>query len=263
MLTFLLILLVVWFALAVLLAAGSLAIQGYIYSEPVGDIFWRAPAAAGAVTAFIGFWCFANYRAADPKAQQLPYETILTSAATEDMTEPVREFWAEKAGTRVHYLIFKDPTTVPVSYRYQDDNKKPFRHDGVEAIILKEGDVKAPTEVVFRADPKTNRYVEEGGKRYMNADNFGRIFTPRPSRSAFMLVLNALHLVVWFLAVWLLLRFQWTHALGIAAACWLAMTLLIMPQILSRLPRRTEAPAATANVSGRISRTGPDFLIRA
>ena len=33
------------------------------------------------------------------------------------------------------------------------------------------------------------------------------------------LLLNLAHLLVWFLAFWLLLEFQWSHALGLAAIC--------------------------------------------
>ena len=45
-------------------------------------------------------------------------------------------------------------------------------------------------------------------------------------------LLNVLHLGVWFVCLWLLLRFQWSHALGLAAAVWLVLTLTFLPPLL-------------------------------
>jgi hypothetical protein len=237
--------LVFFVSLAILLAAGSLAIQGYIYNEPVGDIFWRAPAAAAVVTAFLGFWCFLNYRARDPKAQELPYEALFTSVGGEDAGQAERELWAERAGGKTHYRRYTI-TGVVDRYEYHDSNNKRLAHDkNIEAIIVKEGDPKQPVEVRFIAKHDEDKYVEEGGSRFMTVANFGRIYTPRPGRSRVMLFLNALHFAVWFLTIWLLLRFQWSHALGLAAAIWLAMTMLVGPLIFAKIPRR-EPPAPTA-----------------
>jgi hypothetical protein len=243
----LLIFLVIAISLAVLLAAGTLFIQGYLYSEPVGDIFWRAPAAAVVLTIFFWLWCFLNYRATDPRATELPYETIFTSAGTEDTAkEPVAEIWAERGGNRTHYRRHTIVVT-PIRYEYHDSSDKRLTmFQNIDAIVVKEGDPKSPTEVHFVARPEENKFVEEGGSRYMTVDNFGRIYTPRPGRSRTMLLINALHFVVWFLTVWLLLRFQWSHALGLAIVFWLAMTMLIMPQILARVPRKTPEPAPPA-----------------
>jgi len=236
--TVFLVLLVVFVSLAILLAAGSLAIQGYIYNEPVGDIFWRAPVAAAVITVFLAFWCYLNYRAADPKAQELPYETFFTSAATVDWTEPKSEIWVERSGGRSHYRIYKFEG-VPPHWEYRADGKRLAHDQSVVAVVVKEGDPKQPMDVRFAAKHAENKYVEEGGSRYMTVDNFGRIYTPRPGRSRAMLLLNVLHFVVWFLAIWLLLRFQWAHALGLAAAIWLGTTMLIGPLVFAKIKPKT------------------------
>src|SRR5262249_7971373 len=160
--------------------AGSLAIQGYIYSEPVGDIFWRAPAAAAVLTAFLGSWCYLNYRARDPEAQELPYEALFTSAGGEDAAPAVPEVWAGKAGPKTHYGR-NTLQTIPPRHEYKDDNGKRFTHSkSVEALIIKEGDSKEHREARFVAQYEAGKYVEEGGARYMTVDNFGPIYTPRP-----------------------------------------------------------------------------------
>jgi hypothetical protein len=239
----LLILLVFFISLAILLAAGSLAIQGYIYNEPVGDIFWRAPAAAAVVTAFLAFWCYLNYRAANPKAQELPYETLFTSAATYDASEPKPEIWAERANGRTHYRIYKFEG-IPPRHEYKTEDKRLVLDRSIEAIVIKEGDPKQPVEVRFVARPGENKFVEEGGSRYLPVDDFGRVYTPRPGRSSAMILLNVVHFAVWFLAIWLLLRFQWLHALGLAAAIWLAMTMLVGPLVFAKIPRKPVEPAS-------------------
>jgi preprotein translocase subunit SecF len=79
----------------------------------------------------------------------------------------------------------------------------------------------------------TARYVEEDGKhRVMTEDQIGLVSTPKAGRTVANIVLNLLHFAVWFLCLWLLLRFQWPHALGLALALWLTLTLTIVPMIL-------------------------------
>ena len=63
--------------------------------------------------------------------------------------------------------------------------------------------------------------------------------TGRPSKFRFgrffvNMLLNFLHLAIWFVCLWLLLRFQWAHALGLALAIWLVMTLFVVPQLLTQ-----------------------------
>ncbi len=55
---------------------------------------------------------------------------------------------------------------------------------------------------------------------------------------------------MWFLSLWLLLRFQWPHALGLAVAFWLVM-LFILPMILTKAEsvRKERLPPKTAHVA--------------
>jgi hypothetical protein len=57
-------------------------------------------------------------------------------------------------------------------------------------------------------------------------------------------LLNLAHLLVWFLAFWLLLQFQWPHALGLAAIFWLAFGLTVWPVVQDRVKRATQAAPA-------------------
>src|SRR4051812_20944743 len=62
-LSLILILLLLWFVLIVMLAAWSLFFQGYIYSEPSAEMYWRAPAAGSALFVFLTLWVIIDYRA--------------------------------------------------------------------------------------------------------------------------------------------------------------------------------------------------------
>src|SRR5438132_7055790 len=61
-LTAILVLLVLGVALAVLLWVGTAAIQGNMYTEASPDLYWRAPAAALAISLFVALWCLLAHR---------------------------------------------------------------------------------------------------------------------------------------------------------------------------------------------------------
>ena len=50
--------------------------------------------------------------------------------------------------------------------------------------------------------------------------------------------------LTWFACLWLLLRFQWPHALGLAVVLWLACTLLLWPVLQAQVRRTTTGTAA-------------------
>src|SRR5262249_15796468 len=86
----------------------------------------------------------------------------------------------------------------------------------------------------YKVEPGQDlRYVDDHG-RVMTEGNMGRIYTFRSGVFFTYAFLNVFLLVVWFLGLWLLLRYQWSHALGLAVVCWLAMILLIIPMMVAR-----------------------------
>ena len=90
----------------------------------------------------------------------------------------------------------------------------------------------------FKAEPKKGLWKEEGGNRSMDSfDSPGQITTPHGGHTVLAIVLNLLHLGVWFACLWLLLRFQWPHALLGAAILWLVMT-FVVPTIFAKIPRK-------------------------
>src|SRR5262249_32624780 len=131
-------------------------------------------------------------------------------------------------------------------YRDKDTNKTWSRSDSegvVEAIIIEDSDgQKVRFEAELTADGKFRapagepvRYVDVNGKHRVMTDNdIGNITIARSGRVFANILLNFLHLIVWFAVLWLLLRFQWSHALGLAVVLWLVMTFAIMPMLFRR-----------------------------
>jgi hypothetical protein len=265
----LLILVVVGLGLAALLWVGTLFLQGYIYSEPVPELYWRAPAAAGALTLFLAVWCFLDSRFALPGAREQPLDTWYSFSPSETYpAEPYRHFWSVRKGKETEYVYDK---TAPSGSRYRDTTsaRLPWKREAagegiVDTIVLEEDGQKARFKLDLppggKFGPEGARYVEEGGK--------GRVVTEEVlARGQFTYfrwglfltyaVLNVLHLVVWFVCLWLLLRYQWSHALGLAVVLWLIMTLAILPLVVGRVPLPPPPTRATTAWHGP---TGPRFI---
>jgi hypothetical protein len=216
--------------LVVFFWVGSLFIQGYFYESPSADLHWRAPAAAAAVTLFLAFFCLL--------AKKYDVNTLFQFVS--DKEEPFDQFDSMRNGKEAHYT--KDKR----SGKFVDGQKRSWEWNTsegvVDSLIVKEGDQRT----VFKADltpagkpkdgSKVVRFVEEGGKgRIISSDDLGVIVKPRPGMTFMMLLLNFAHLIVWFLAIWLLLEYQWPHALLLALPLWAAMTLIVLPAVLDRL----------------------------
>ncbi|HZY89695.1 MAG TPA: hypothetical protein VFE78_33045 [Gemmataceae bacterium] len=248
MLTLILVLLLLWFALGVLLAAWTLWFQGYIYSEPAPGVFWRAPAAAAALTVVVCLWVFIDYRAPGR------YRTLFEFSGQEEQRPYPELRIRTPEGRERAFLLRKDERGRP-EYRDKDNRLLPDRPDkiivvegGQQYVFLPERDAKGNFKV---ARGESLRYNEEGGQgRYMVEGQWGRVASYHFGWLVLDVFLNGLHFVVWWAVLWLLLRFQWSHALGLAFAFWGVMTLFVLPPLLTRAEevarQRAETKAALA-----------------
>jgi hypothetical protein len=247
-----LILLVIGFIAAVVLAAGTLWFQGYIYSEPVGSIAWRAPAAAAAIILFVAFWVWLDYRAPGRYRGLHEFSVTETRPPFAVLRVPNRDGKVEvykqrkDARGRIQYLRNGEP----------GGKSLPSRPD---RIIALEGDREYLFEpLAAQRDARGNYQVQPGELlRYRNAEtgwemaesHLGQVYIFHTGWLVANVVLNLLHLLVWFLVLWLLLHYQWPHALGLAVVCWLVMTLAILPMVFRQAEdlagQRAAAPATT------------------
>ena len=236
-----LILLVVGATIIVVLLVGSLFLQGYFYTEASEGLFWRAPAAGVIVTGFLFFWCWLNANDARSSPGYLPYNSIfLFSPEVKLMNEPVKRFWNIRKGVKQEYIAVKIPQgagNVLTQYHLtgQAGQKGPIWHpSGVEKIILKHEDQEYEFLPNKAEDNDYPTFVSKEGWVMTQYDT-GVTGLPRMFHTGLFLAnlgLNVLHFGLWFACFWNLLRFQPSHAFGLAFAVWLVMTLFVVPQLL-------------------------------
>jgi hypothetical protein len=226
----------IFVGITVVVFAGTLLLQGSFYSEPVSHLLLRAPLASLLLTLFIAGWCFLAYRS------PTTYGTLFDFTATENETR-FQQFWSVKRGKESLFEYSK----AHREYRDKNTHKRWSRSDSeglVQAIIVEDkGGQKVRFEAELTPDGKFKaasgepvRYVEVGGKgRVMTDGDPGKISTVHWGRIIGNILLNFLHLAVWFAALWLILRFQWGHAVGLALVLWLIVTFAIMPVLFKRM----------------------------
>jgi hypothetical protein len=235
----LLILILTGLALTVLLWIGTRWFQGYIYSEPEPELYWRAPAAAGAVTLLLALWCLLESRW--PKS----FDTLFNFSPRQ--TKSFAEIWTVRQGEKTRYTLGKDADGKEV---YLDDQRKQPRSRPDEVIVKEDN-----REVTFKAErDRQGNFKVERGQPLRYRDDRGRALAEGEWRLStfrwrlFFLnwLLNMFHFGLWFAALWLLLRFQWSHALGLAVIIWLSVTLFVVPVLLAQVPQPRTTPAAAA-----------------
>src|SRR5262249_29467670 len=145
--------------------------------------------------------------------------------------------------------------------RYEDATSRPWnRSDGdgrVEAILLEERPPEKPGDKPERTrfnlvPPEGGKYKEgqsavfkeDGGKGRTLAEEAlrnGQFWRFRWDLLLGNVVLNFLNFALGFACLWLLLRYQWLHALGLSVILWLVLTLAVMPPLFSQV--RAAAPS--------------------
>lgn len=226
-------LLLTWLALVVLLYAGSLWLQGFIYNEPATQMTWGAPVAGTLLALLLLWWCWLDIR--DPEK----YDTLFRFSTAQSTRYD--DIWAEKEGQRIHYHKASIPQgTRPPQIIYKEVAPPNRIWSRSDSILVKDKDQEVRFEAERDRDKnyripqgKSLRYVDPRG-RYMTEEMPGLVTTERWSSFFGNLGLNLLHFLLWFLCLWLLLRFQWSHAFGLAAAFWVLMTVLVLPSLLDK-----------------------------
>jgi hypothetical protein len=242
----------------ILLAAWTLWFQAYIYNDPVTQIYWRAPAAGSAILAMLLVWIFFDYRAPGR------YRALHEFSMSEDLP-PYKELLVvpTRGAKEEVYQLRKDAQGRP-EYLRKGGSPKDVLTKRPEKITVIEDEQKHVFEP--DRDAKGNFTTEEHkGLRYrddrglvMEEGFLGQVRISHTGWLFFNVVLNLLHLGVWFVVLWLILRFQWSHALGQAVVFWLVMTVFIVPMILNRAEQTAKERAAATVATLWPGRNHPD-----
>ncbi|HZU35928.1 MAG TPA: hypothetical protein VFA18_08470 [Gemmataceae bacterium] len=247
MLGLVLLFVLMWAALIALFWVGALLLQGLLYSEPEPELYWRAPAVATVLTLMLAGWGKLAYDAPD----RFQAWFLLTNTKTTEVTKLQARVRDDPKNWRV-YTAHRNARGL---IEYWADDTGRHMPTPPEAVKIREGDEEV--EFVPDRDPKTNTFKRDLDHKVVYHDERGRTMTEdrlgtvTESHSG-VLVLNwfltVLIFAVCFVCLWLLLRFQWPHALGLAAVCWLVITLFIQPMLHARIDearRQTVSSQAT------------------
>jgi hypothetical protein len=232
-LSLLAILFVIAIVLTVAMWFGTLFAQQYLYTEPAGGLYWRAPAAAAVLTGFLLFWSVVNVmlgKSATDKKVPFPYFIYFTT--TVDLVpEPVNEFQSKRKAHEVETFRrdkLKAQTYLRVKNR-EEDRVGEWSSDGVEWIKLKapggedmtfvrDKDAKIGSYEVF-VDREHGWTIKESRMGIPSYNSFFRLVG--------YFLLNGLHLLLWIACFWLLLRYSIPHSILLGIIFWAAFTLLV------------------------------------
>jgi hypothetical protein len=250
---------VLWITLLVLVAALfvvfwglSAFLQPYLYSEPASNLPARAVGAAVVVGLAVGVWTYANAKS-DRKGKYGPLHDF-DSTGTTDVYEftAVRQY-ADKGPDgmpKEEKAVFHRPEGQKSAAFTEEKTGKPFQLNTstfkTMTLEVKDADGKV-TKFEAVTDGKGNyvpdkRFDEKGTKRHLDADAPGVIYAPSTKTMVFAILLNLANYLAWFAAFWLVLRFAFPHAAGLAVIFGLLTMLVVGPMMFERV-RGKEAPA--------------------
>jgi hypothetical protein len=260
------------FTFAVVLYAVSYLLQGYFYSQPASWLPLRALAGGAVAAGFLTFWVYTNTRADSKDKYGTLFEFNSTASKPFDEFVAVRRYLTKDAEGKPREGRAKF-VKVNGNFIEGTDTSKVFKLTTadylVTAIEVPEGEAKVrfdaelfvpdeakpgelrPWKPGDAAQPTYSRemvrtFREANGRRYIE---FSQLGTPgsmqSPSRGAWVgaVLLNVVHLVIWFVVFWPILRFGSGVALGLAAFFCAATMLLAMPILFDRNKPPTPPPA--------------------
>jgi hypothetical protein len=229
-------------ALGVLFFVGTLFVQSFIFTEVTEGLAWRAPAAAAAMAAFFTFWCVLVVNSG-AKADNIPYTTIFNFHIRSDMfAKPVTDIWAYRGdGQVLHYTIASEVEFghEKTYYRNAVDPTKRFTNTGVAAVEIE----TEPGRKSKFTLPNNTEGTEGGNAYFVNDEGWklenDRDISGNPTRVSWALLfgnvlLNVLHFALWFVCLWLILRFSVGSSLLFGAILWGLTTIALLPMLLDQ-----------------------------
>jgi hypothetical protein len=271
--TLLITLVLITLVLFALFLGGGLMAQGYLYQEPANQLPLRALAGAVLASLFIIMWVMIDRgapRKYDTFFQFSPYTTREFSEfeAVRWISPDGSKLKLDDSGKRVETTAkFKKGAGTPADKFVEETSGEVFLLNSTgksgESYMTAAIRVKLePDGEPIRFDAQTKndrgatvnyaapreglRFVEQGGgERYIQADQLGVVYVPSTWGVILALLINLLHVVVWFIVFWPILQFTRGHAFVLTIVFSLVTMLALMPLLFERnrpRPQGAEAP---------------------
>jgi hypothetical protein len=249
--TMLLILLVVGITLGIALFVGGRFVQGYIYNDPSPQLAWGAPATAAALFLFYTAWCVA-VALTTPTPDDAQYHVIWSFTTTvNQFPTPVKDLWAVRKGGKTEHYVLKKVVMFKGQSRSQyrsAETDKPWNDTNLEAIEIRPaGSTPIRYSRTTEARGAYAQYTSDDG--WVITDRDGPAENPEKSRLGRLLLFLFLHVMqvtILFVCLWLLMRFQWGHALVAAVILSAVSSLILLPMLVgyaTDVSRARHAPA--------------------
>jgi hypothetical protein len=241
-----LVLLLTFMSLTVFLWMGAYFFQGYIYTEPSPGLFWQAPIAAFLLTFGFAIWALSLALGERGSPTNRPIDTILRFSPRDEMLDrPAPRIWAVKRDRSKKDEI-KEGESIPYVAARDDQGKFYYRQDSasIKRPWQPQDVIAIDVEKVDGSKMRFNLVKTEAGqyRQFASADGWViQEFETGPTgipvkffygRLIWNLIFNFGHLFGWFIVLWVVLRFQWLHALGLGFVMWLMFTIIIVPMLL-------------------------------
>jgi hypothetical protein len=250
----------------------TLFAQRYLYNEPADKLPLRAAVAGLLLGCFLTAWVYVNTRADGENKYG-----VIHQFSPNDTSGPLTKFQAERKKLDPNQKPVGDETvtferlTTDQGLRYMPTSPKPTGEAKpfavtapgyyTTALLVEDAGKPVRYEAVINdkqqyTGAKYTFQDKSGGRtieisRGLDADPAEPIAVISPSGGAVFLALalNVLHLVIWFVIFWPILRFNVGHAIGFTVVFFAMFTVLIMPLLFDTnkvaKPALTAAPATT------------------
>lgn len=226
----------------------SLFLQKYLYQEPADKLVLRAAVAGLLLGCFLTAWVYINTRADGENKYGAIHQF-----SPNDVSGPVPKFQAVRSypNAKKEETVAFERQTVGGGQQYLNADRKPFAVNSGDfittALILDDGGRPVRYEAVMNDKGVyvgTDKYTfreKDGGRTVELTNPYNSaepvtVSSPSGGVVFLALLLNVLHLAVWFVCFWPVLRFGLGHALGLATVFTAVATILLMPLLFQANP---------------------------
>ena len=230
--------------IVVVLWAGSIYLQGWLYNAVASKMPLRAVVGGLVVSGFLTGWCFIY--TADPGR----FDTLINFSREKTdgvyhEIESIRKVGKDEKKP-VKYVRSPGGRGATTEFLTTDGQKQWTRSDSegmVVAILVKEKDKAEPTRFEAKLDaggkfPVSGlRYLQPNSSRYMDEASLGTIYRVRSWSLLGNLGANFLHLAVWCLVLCFVMRFEFGNAVGLGLGLWGVTMLAVQPAIFGLITK--------------------------
>jgi hypothetical protein len=206
---------------------------------------------------FLIIWITIDYRAVknSPDAQ-FPYGPLQETAPSvaKSDTEPFPSLFVPGPGKDdppIEYKLERVPNAgSQITYRHND---KRLESTPPKMIVKENGETS-----VFEPDLDAHNHFKRENGTLLYRDQKGRVLSEGPAfqrqasvplgRFIAAGLLNVIFLAIWFVCLWLLLRYQFWHSVGLAFVLWVVMLLFVVAPVMGRAEKVVHDNLAAASV---------------